>query len=291
MNRQSFQKKRRSIGGTGLFVLHSKTRRHKKRRVAASADLGSEVPNLGVARALFVILVLHVAAIAAIFIHNRVNNSGVASAEKDTTQVSSAFATQPKAASASTKGEHFYFVATGDTYERIARLKNVDLNELRELNKNKGLGHGAILRIPANKLAAPVAVASVNPEPASGTEGSPVAPLNPVSAVERPDVAEATTVEPAVDAGNQPQGASERTGTPDAGIPVRVTPNRNPSVAVAVPVSAETAGSETYIVKTGDTPWGIARKHGVSVQDLLEANNIKDARKMRVSMKLRLPVR
>ena len=38
---------------------------------ASGADLGSEVPNLGVARALFVILLLHLGAIAAIFIHNK----------------------------------------------------------------------------------------------------------------------------------------------------------------------------------------------------------------------------
>jgi hypothetical protein len=63
MKRQSFQKKRRPTGG-GLSVFHAKTKRRKKQRVAASADLGSEVPNLGVARALFVILVLHVAALA-----------------------------------------------------------------------------------------------------------------------------------------------------------------------------------------------------------------------------------
>ena len=70
MKKQSFQTKRLVPGG-GLFVFHSKTLRRKKQRVAASADLASEVPNLGVARALFVILVLHVAAIAAILVVRR----------------------------------------------------------------------------------------------------------------------------------------------------------------------------------------------------------------------------
>ena len=59
---------------------------------------------------------------------------------------------------------------------------------------------------------------------------------------------------------------------------------------MAIPVSAETP-SATYIVKTGDTPWGIARQHGVTVKELLEANDIKDARRMRISMKLRIPGR
>ena len=290
MTRKSFQKKRRPTGGGGLFVLHSKTRGRKKQRVAASADLGSEVPNLGVARALFVILVLHVAAIAAIFIHNRVNDSGVAGTEEGRTQVSSAFATQPKTETSVSKGEHFYFVATGDTYERIARLKNVHVTELRELNKNKGLGHGAILRIPANKLAIPVEAASLDPGPAPQTPDSPAAPLNPGPVVVKPNVSDPAAREKSNAADRLSQGGPEQVGSARSESSPPVSPNRKPSIAVAIPVSAETP-SATYIVKTGDTPWGIARQHGVTVKELLEANDIKDARRMRISMKLRIPGR
>ena len=269
-------------------MLHSKTRRRKKQRVAASADIGSEVPNLGVARALFLILVLHVAAIAAIFIHNRVNSAGMASTEKEAPKVSSAFATEAKTGTRPSKGEHFYFVATGDTYERVARLKGVDLNELKELNKNKGLGHGAILRIPANKVVAPVEAASLDPEPTPGNPSLPIAPLNSATVALSQEVTSGE-VSPGED--NASGGDAEPALSSRSEAPVRVAPNRQPSIPVAVPVALENTAAQIYVVKTGDTPWGIARKHGVSVQELLKANDIQDARRMRVSMKLRIPAR
>ena len=76
MKRDTLQKKRRPVQKRkGLTFLYSKTRK-KKQRVSASAaaDLGSEVPNLGVARALFIILLLHVVAIGCIIVRNRMNN-------------------------------------------------------------------------------------------------------------------------------------------------------------------------------------------------------------------------
>jgi len=54
-------------------VLHAKTTRRKQRVTATATadDLGGDVPNVGIGRALIVILVLHVLAIGAIALHSK----------------------------------------------------------------------------------------------------------------------------------------------------------------------------------------------------------------------------
>lgn len=47
--------------------------------------------------------------------------------------------------------------------------------------------------------------------------------------------------------------------------------------------------STTYTVKKGDTLWGIAKNHDVSLDDLTEANNMSSQKKLYVGMKLRIP--
>jgi|GEM_PF-1108773 len=47
--------------------------------------------------------------------------------------------------------------------------------------------------------------------------------------------------------------------------------------------------AQAYAVKSGDTPGGIAQKHGLSTQDLLKANPGLDAKKMRVGQEINIP--
>jgi LysM repeat protein len=274
MKRQSLQKKRRSPRG-GLFVFRSKTRRRKKQRVAASADLGSEVPNLGVARALFVILVLHVAAITAIFIHNRVTNddAAVPNTEEFSTASDTGMGGQSREKlPVVQKGEDFYFVATGDTYERIARLKGVDVNALRDLNDNVKLKAGRILRIPSGGIVAPPAITDSSEPESTPTvvDSARDEPSNPPIMVKRDTPAPTLTLE--------------------IEQPILVKPNVPPTVEATVPViviPVEAGG--IYTVKKGDTPWGIAKRHKVSVNNLLKANGVTDATRLRIGMKLRIP--
>lgn len=285
MKRQSFQKKRLPTGGGSLFVFHSRIRRRKKQRVAASADLASEVPNLGVARALLVILVLHVAAIAAIFIHNRVTDDDAVATGSGSKNATSDFATQPKEpATAAKGGETFYFVSTGDTYDRIARLKSVDVQELRDLNNGKGLDPGAILRIPTNRIAPTAEAASGNLDPVPDASEPSVTPINQVAAVVKPSVTQ-SGVEGAA-------SSTVRVSRDQAAPPSRLQAG-DPVPAASRQVQALEQGSSAriYAVKSGDTAWRIAQQHDVSVQALLEANEIKDARRLQVNMKLRIPTR
>ena len=259
-------------------MFHSRIRRRKKQRVAASADLASEVPNLGVARALLVILVLHVAAIAAIFIHNRVTDDDAVATGSGSKNATSDFATQDKEpATAAKGGETFYFVSTGDTYDRIARLKSVDVQELRDLNNGKGLDPGAILRIPTNRIAPTAEAASGNLDPVPDASEPSVTPINQVAAVVKPSVTQ-SGVEGAA-------SSTVRVSRDQAAPPSRLQ-DGDP-----VPALEQGSSARIYAVKSGDTAWRIAQQHDVSVQALLEANEIKDARRLQVNMKLRIPTR
>jgi len=51
----------------------------------------------------------------------------------------------------------------------------------------------------------------------------------------------------------------------------------------------KTAGKKTYIVKKGDSVWLIAKKYGVSSDALIKANNIKNAKSLKVGQKLSIP--
>ena len=55
--------------------------------------------------------------------------------------------------------------------------------------------------------------------------------------------------------------------------------------------SAPTAGPGEYVVKPGDTPEKIARKHHVRLSDLMKANNLTEesAKRLRIGQKLVIP--
>jgi len=71
MKEKSIQTKRGAGKKSGLKILHARTAGRRKQRAVAStsADLGGDVPNVGIGRALLVILVLHVVAIGAVIMH------------------------------------------------------------------------------------------------------------------------------------------------------------------------------------------------------------------------------
>lgn len=249
------------------MILHSRTRRRKTQRVAAGAatgsDLGSEVPNLGVARALVVILLLHVAAIAAIFIHNRLTNDDpVVHASPVLSEGVAAVAIPAANLPQVARGEDYYFVATGDTYEKIARAKDVDVTALRELNNDVALRTGRILRLPSGS---PVPAAARVPA-AAPTAAPAVAESLPVV----PTVPRAMLVE-------------EPPARPAEALRVQ------PQVAVPVTTAEPAASGKVYTVRTGDTAWGISNRFKVTPDALLKLNGVTDPRKLRVGMTLNIP--
>ena len=293
MKRPTLQKKRRPTRARkGLTLLHSKTRR-KKHRVSAgaTADLGSEVPNLGVARALFIILLLHVAAIVAIFMHNRMTDDDPVVRQKPPTGNSSGGSGGgPAAAVAATalpqvqEGEDYYFVGTGDTYERIAENRNVDVNALKALNDNTPLSAGKILRIPAATRT--VAAATPGPEVVAEPEDPRPVPQGPVEVVVVAPTVPVVAEAPAIEEADVPRALVVEESPAPREEAVRVTPRISRSEAAA---SLPGGTDNRYTVKSGDTVWSISKRYQVDRGKLLEANGISDPRKLRVGMTLVIP--
>lgn len=76
-----------------------------------------------------------------------------------------------------------------------------------------------------------------------------------------------------------PAGSSEK-ASPKASS----TAPADKGTAVATPVEPN-----KYVVKVGDNPWKIAKNHGISLEDLLRANKIRDSKKLGIGDILLLP--
>lgn len=90
-------------------------------------------------------------------------------------------------------------------------------------------------------------------------------------------------------------GAGGAQGLTDPGTVATSTPWATPPPVVYVEEGLEPGpgpgGSEggTYTVQAGDTPYDIAERFGVSVEDLMEANDITDPTSLSVGQKLIIP--
>lgn len=73
---------------------------------------------------------------------------------------------------------------------------------------------------------------------------------------------------------------------PDYAKPSQSQPTAKSGATAAAPVAA---GGDTYVVKSGDALSKIAVAHGVKTRDLMAANNITDANKIRIGQKLIIP--
>lgn len=265
--------KRRKVNKSGFRTLFANVARKKSKRshraatTATPADFESDVPNVGIGRALLVILAIHVVAIGGIFFHSyRLDRSEETPAAADTkarivipTTKPAPDADLPKLRAA----DQSYVVGTGETYGMIADRFDIDERELRAANGIPEIRQGDVLRIPPKAITAvePPDLAALRVGPAPAEEPAP----------------EAVRVSPAV-------------SVPDAGLvttdAARAADARPASSAGPAPATTSAA---SYKVKPGDTFWGIAHKHGTSVDGLMKANGISDARKLKVGMELKIP--
>ncbi len=82
-----------------------------------------------------------------------------------------------------------------------------------------------------------------------------------------------------------PEGAAVSTALPP-------TPETTEKKSLSVPLLPESkpSGVVEYLVKPGDSLWGISRKYGVSVEAVAQANGLGDTGAIRAGQRLRLPV-
>jgi len=82
---------------------------------------------------------------------------------------------------------------------------------------------------------------------------------------------------------------AEDGATPPAETPAADAPLSPAEAPVAPEVAAPPVAPTTYVVQAGDTLFSIARKHGVSVDAVLWANNLNDANVLKQGQKLTIP--
>jgi LysM repeat protein len=261
MKSQTLPVKRRPVS-KGLFRRLNAVTNSRKQRVAAaassSAEMETEDSSSKISRALTILFLFHIVAIALYFVHQRFLNdhepavsTAVKSAPREAAPViSQSREVLPRLSS----GEKPYIVRTGDNYARIATAEGVNENDLRQVNGNVNIGPGLILKVPPKRI-----VAEDPPEVAAIRQQTPS------------DDARGLVEAVPIDVANAPRARLVRPGVNHGAAPVA-------------------SSGTTYVVQPGDSIFRIASRHKVSQQSLMRANGISDPRKMKTGMKLSIPL-
>ena len=279
MKLSSLSVKRRPVKKGAFRTLFANVARKKHRAATAAApmpEMEGDVPNLGIARALVVILIIHVVAIAGIFAHSHFFEGDAAKAAAAEPELLEPVKQQPKADKLPqiAVGEDFHVVRTGDTYEKIAMAKGVEVADLQAANNHASLEADLILRIPARTF-----VASEPEELTRLRQGSVVleSPIEIADTLPADELRSAPMVET--------EAAAQL-----------VRPNVTRDVEADRPVEQAGAAAATspavgtkYTVKNGDTFWKIAKNNGTTPDAVMKANRITDPRKLRPGMQLIIP--
>lgn len=236
----------------GIFKRLRAVTGNRKQRVAATAEMEGEDSSSKISRALTIIFLIHIVAIALIFVHQKFLDGR---APEPVVAVAPAQVSNPDMPRL-TSGDQPYVVTQGDNYTRIATTLGVDEGDLKLINKHVEIKPGLLLLVPPKRPAAPA------PEVAVRQETSPVA------------VNENEGLVPAVDVNDAPRARIVKPNITRATTPA------------ATPVKAS---GKTYVVQNGDSVWRIANRFKVNQDRLMKANGISDARKMKVGMSLVIP--
>ncbi|MDG2400577.1 MAG: LysM peptidoglycan-binding domain-containing protein [Akkermansiaceae bacterium] len=262
----------------GFRMMHAATRSTKKRKqrastTAAPADLG-EVSGVGVPLALVVILLLHVAAIAGIWIHDKWTES----ADLEATKVALKGDTPPQRITSL----DFHLVSSGDTIGSIAREYGVSQESL--MNANEGIGEyvaGWKINIPAARktnVGPAEAIAggnNVEDEPLKFTPQS-----RPLIQTSDDESIPGSRPGDLVEVGGSETGRIEQAVLIRPVSPVRIDPASPNQVA---------SGARQHVVESGDTLWGIAKNNKVTVDQLKRANPKVNTNALKIGAKLIIP--
>jgi N-acetylmuramoyl-L-alanine amidase len=166
-------------------------------------------------------------------------------------------------------------VAPGDTLGAIARREGLDAGALAAANgirDPRGLRPGQVLVLPGDGSGAPEAPAAAPaPEP------------------KRVKVASGDTL------GSIAQRAGVDAKALAAANGIRDPRSLRPGQVLELPgpgapMPRATAAPRTYTVRSGDTLYSIAQRHGVTPAAIADLNGLRDRHKLSVGQRLRLPL-
>ncbi|MGB8169229.1 MAG: LysM peptidoglycan-binding domain-containing protein [Chthoniobacteraceae bacterium] len=229
-------------------------------------DYDDEEPQTRLSSAFFVVLILHVVAVGGIYAFNSIkaHRKGLEPASASAKAVLEKPAAEPAAAAPRPKAT-------------------------------------ASAEAPAKPAPAPVATAQVATAPVSNakvyhvkandTLSKIAASLN-VSVAELQFVnspKELATLRPGQIINVPTKKAVEHTATIEPPAPNPVA--KKPTETAAKPVVAATAAPGNYEVQKGDTATSIAKRFGVTVDDLLKLNKVADPKKLQLGQPLKIPTK
>jgi len=242
----------------GIFKRLSAVTRSRRQRVTATAnpaDFETEDSSSGISQALTIIFLIHIIAIGMIFFHQYYldgRGTDAADSPKPATQSAS----PAIAASAASPRENLPRLSSGDTPYIVRTGDNYT-----RIAAAHGVDESDLRLINKHVEIGPGLILKIPPKRAVE---EPTAPLGiPVVAAADDGLVEALPADGTI---------------PSATV---VRPN--------VSQPASTSGGQSYVVKSGDTIWRVATRYKVSPDELMRANNITDARKVRVGMTLTIP--
>ena len=237
---------------------------------------GEAEPNMRFSHALFVVLILHVIAVAGVFAFNSIKAKQVSeptaalegplpgaapNTEVDAPVVKPA-AEVPKSA----EGTHT--VVAGETLGKIAAQHKTTVEALEQANAITArslIRVGQVLTLPSTGGPAKAANKS---EPESPKL---IAKESKESEKPAPVAAKAPANQSIISSVAKPVEAAK------------------PKPEAAAPAAESLPGDGVYTVAKGDNPYSIAKRYHVSYQDLLALNNIEDPTKIQIGQKLKIP--
>ena len=260
----------------------------RKQRVAATATADMEIEDSGskISRALTIIFLFHIVAIGLIFVHKQFLDGRPSELTVAKTQEKSpslavvappvARADLPRLAS----GERPYIVRAGDNYSRIAMAEGVDEGDLRLVNKHVDIGPGLILKVPPKRI-----VAVESPEVTAIRNSTPVVRDQGLVEVDVKDAPRAQLIRPNI----HPIAPASKVSIASHTEAPKVSIASHPTLPVSNTPAPVSASGKTYLVQQGDSVWRIANRFKVSQDQLMRANGISDARKIKPGMNLSIP--
>lgn len=276
MKFQTLPVRRRPVS-KGIFHRLSAVTR-KRQRVSASATMaGMDMDDGGakISRNLMIIFMIHIVAIALIFIHQRFLEDRPQEGKRSASRVVAepvaaakpAAVAEPEVAPVE-KSNKTHITKDGETYATIAASLGVAEGDLRQLNQNITMRKGLILQVPAGKAVSITApAATMDPAPAASGE-APVASAPVASAVDD-GMVEAVPV--------------------DVSLAPKAKTVVESNLAPAVTDEKIKPSGKTHLVKRGDTIVKIAKQYKVTQEALMSANSITDPTKLKAGANLVIP--